>query len=220
MARMTISVGERLPAGTFKYLDGDRQRGITTQELFDGRRVILVSIRGAFVSSGEEQRLPGYLRVAEEFERLGVDEIVCTAVNDPWVLDAWRRHIGAGERIRMLADAHGEYHHALGLQRDCSAQLLGWRSAGFSMLVEDGVVRSLDVESEDGAGTSDAPTMLARLGELAQTRGSEGDVRSAVSHPLGVREWRSVRTLEAWAESYRLPGGSATRLVDGSALGL
>jgi peroxiredoxin len=107
------------------------------------------------------------LRAADAFVQLGVDAILCISVNDPWVMDAWGRHCGVGERIRMLADAHCEYHTALGLQMDCTRFTLGWRSQRFSMLVNEGRVVLLNIEKPGEYEVSDAEVLLAQARNLA-----------------------------------------------------
>ncbi len=164
---MTVTIGDRLPAGALKYLENDQQRWVTTDQLFGQRRVVLFSCPGAFTTKSTLRQLPSYLRAADAFVQLGVDAILCISVNDPWVMDAWGRHCGVGERIRMLADAHCEYHTALGLQMDCTRFTLGWRSQRFSMLVNEGRVVLLNIEKPGEYEVSDAEVLLAQARNLA-----------------------------------------------------
>jgi glutaredoxin/glutathione-dependent peroxiredoxin len=171
---VTVTIGDRLPAGALKYLENDQQRWVTTDQLFGQRRVVLFSCPGAFTTKSTLRQLPSYLRAADAFVQLGVDAILCISVNDPWVMDAWGRHCGVGERIRMLADAHCEYHTALGLQMDCTRFTLGWRSQRFSMLVNEGRVVLLNIEKPGEYEVSDAEVLLAQARNLASGHGIGG----------------------------------------------
>lgn len=164
---MTIAIGDRVPTGALKYLENDQQRWVTTEQLFGGRRVALFSCPGAFTTKSTLRQVPSYLQAADDFRQLGVDVMVCISVNDPWVMEAWGRHCGVGERIRMLADAHCEYHTALGLQMDCTRLTLGWRSQRFSMLANDGCVVLLNIEKPGEYEVSDAQVLLAQARGLA-----------------------------------------------------
>ena len=152
-----------MPEGALKYLENDKQRWVATTELFQSTRVVLFSCPGAFTTKSTNLQLPSDLRLADEFHRRGVDSIICISVNDPWVMKAWGELCAVGDRIRMLADAHCEYHTALGLQMDCTRMTLGWRSQRFSMLIEDGVVNQLNIEVPGGYELSDASVVLNQL---------------------------------------------------------
>lgn len=160
---MTISTGERIPQGAFKFLESDQQRWITTDEIFPSRRVVLFSCPGAFTTKSTQKQVPGYLKHADDFQEIGVDSIICISVNDPWVMEAWAEKCGVEDRIRMLADPHCEYHYAMGLQMDCTRMTLGWRSQRFSMFIEDGLVTQLNVETPGMYEVSDASVLLEQL---------------------------------------------------------
>ena len=172
---MTIAIGDRLPTGALRSLDNDQQRWVTTEQLFRARRVVLFSCPGAFTTKSTLRQVPSYLQAADEFMQLGVDAILCISVNDPWVMEAWGRHCGVGARIQMLADAHCEYHTALGLQMDCTRFTLGWRSQRFSMLVQDGQLIFLNIEVPGEYAVSDARMLLAQVRGHSPGHGTGGE---------------------------------------------
>ena len=160
---MTIAVGERMPIGIFKELGPKGPVQVSTEELFAGKRVVLFSCPGAFTPKSTEQQVPGYLAHADAIRNAGIDSIICISVNDSFVMDAWARFCGVGEKIRMLADGHCEFHTSLGLEMDCTRFTLGFRSHRFSMIVDDGVVTHLNVEEPGGYDVSDASVIVRQL---------------------------------------------------------
>ena len=164
---MTIRVGDTMPLGVLKFLGDAGPERIGTHQLFPGRRVVLFSCPGAFTPKSTLQQVPGYLAHADEIFSLNIDSIICISVNDAFVMDAWGKHCGVGDKIRMLADGHCEYHTSLGLQMDCTRFTLGFRSERFSMIIDDGVVTHLNVEEPGGYEVSDASVIVRQLRESA-----------------------------------------------------
>ena len=161
---MAIKVGDRLPEATFKRLTAEGLRDVTTAELCAGKRVVLFAVPGAFTPTCSVQHLPGYAAKADAFRAKGVDTIACVAVNDAFVLDAWARANGVGDKVVMLADGNGAFAKAIGLDLDASALGLGLRSQRYAMLVEDGLVKDLRVEESPGmVDVSGADVVLASV---------------------------------------------------------
>lgn len=144
---MTIKVGDRVPAGTFGIMTASGPGSLSTDDLFRGKKVILFSVPGAFTPTCSNQHLPGFIKNAAAIKAKGVATIACMAVNDVFVMDAWGRDRGAGDAVLMLADGNGDYTRALGLALDASKFGMGHRGQRFSMVVEDGVVKELNVDS-------------------------------------------------------------------------
>ncbi|CAN7598573.1 peroxiredoxin [Rhizobium sp. LjRoot30] len=161
---MTISIGGQIPQAKFKEKTADGPHEITTEELFKGKRVVLFAVPGAFTPTCSLNHLPGYLENRDAILAKGVDDIAVVAVNDWHVMGAWAQNSGGMGKIHFLADWDGAFTKALGLDVDLSAGGLGLRSKRYSMLVEDGVVKSLNVEENPGQATvSAAATMLEQL---------------------------------------------------------
>jgi glutaredoxin/glutathione-dependent peroxiredoxin len=160
---MTIQVGDRLPQATFRVMTPEGPAPRTTDDIFKGRKVVLVAVPGAFTPTCHHKHLPGYVEKAREIKDKGVDAIAVTSVNDVWVLDAWAKSTGA-EGIEFLADGNGEFANAIGLAADSTASGLCTRSRRYAMVVEDGVVQALNVEEARGkAETSGAENLLRGL---------------------------------------------------------
>jgi peroxiredoxin len=160
---MAIKVGDRVPAGTFGIMTASGPGSITTDELFGGRKVVFFSVPGAFTPTCSNQHLPGYIKNAGALKAKGVDAIACMSVNDVFVMDAWGRERGVGDAVMMLADGNGEYAKALGLELDASKFGMGRRSQRFSMIVENGVVKELNVEAPGKFEVSTAECALSQL---------------------------------------------------------
>lgn len=161
---MTIKVGDRLPQSTFRVMGPEGPTAKTTDDIFKGRKVVLVAVPGAFTPTCDRNHLPGYVAKAQEIRARGIDAIVVTAVNDVFVLDAWGKASGAGEGIEFIADGNGDFAKALGLAFDGSGFGLGTRSQRYAMVVDDGVVRSISVEDAPSkADASGADTLLTSL---------------------------------------------------------
>jgi glutaredoxin/glutathione-dependent peroxiredoxin len=161
---MTIKVGDRLPETTFFVSSADGPQGVTSTEVFKGKKAILFGVPGAFTPTCHKNHLPGYVTHADALKAKGVELIAVTGVNDVFVMKAWREATGAGDAVMFLADGSGDFAKAIGLELDASARGLGLRSKRYSMLLEDGVVKTLDVEDTPGtAEVSGAEAMLAKL---------------------------------------------------------
>ncbi len=144
---MSIQVGDRIPDATFTVMTAEGPAARTSQEVFGGKKVVLFAVPGAFTPTCNNQHLPGYLAHHGAIKARGVDVIACTAVNDVHVMHAWSKANGVGDRILMLADGNAEFARALGLESDSSRFGMGTRSRRYSMVVEDRVVRELNVDA-------------------------------------------------------------------------
>ena len=160
---MTIKTGDRLPETNFTKETAEGAEKVTSTNYFAGRKVALFSVPGAFTPTCSAKHLPGYIDKAAELKAKGVDEIACTAVNDPFVMGAWSKSAGAGEAVTMLADGNGDFAKAVGLTMDGSGFGLGTRGQRFSMIVDDGVVSELNVEAPGEFNVSSADHMLGQL---------------------------------------------------------
>jgi len=168
---MTIKVGDTLPAGTLQeyheVASGACAIGpnpVTIEALTKGKKVVIFGLPGAFTPTCSAKHVPSYLEHYAELKKKGVDTIACLSVNDAFVMGAWGRDQHTGDKVRMLADGSGDYTKALGLTLDLTARGMGVRSQRFSMLVDDGVVKALNVEAGGKFEVSDALTMLKELG--------------------------------------------------------
>ena len=160
---MKIRTGDRMPDGTLYELAQGAPRAVPASTLFTGSRVALFSCPGAFTTKSSERQLPGYVARRDSFRDLGVEAVVCISINDPWVMDAWSRHVDPAGRVRMLADPDCSYHRALGLEMDCLRMTLGWRSHRFAILAEQSVVVELNVEAPGAYEVSDAAVLHRQL---------------------------------------------------------
>ena len=161
---MAIKVGDRVPNGTFMVMTGDGPKPKTSDELFKGKKVVLFAVPGAFTPTCHKNHLPGFVQNAAAIKAKGVDSIAVTAVNDGFVMDAWKKASNAEGKIEFLADGNGEFAKAIDMTLDGSGNGLGLRSKRYSMLVEDGVVKKLNVEEAPGkAETSSADALLKQL---------------------------------------------------------
>jgi peroxiredoxin len=151
---MTIKQGDKMPAGTLKTMGPSGPQDVSTDELFKGKKVALFSVPGAFTPTCSNQHLPSYLKNYDKIKAKGIDTIACIAVNDAFVMDAWGKDRGVGDKIKMLADGNGTYTKALGLEFDVSKAGLGTRGKRFSMIVDNGVVKELNVDESGYSLTS------------------------------------------------------------------
>lgn len=159
---MTIAVGDTIPECTLMVMGANGPEGKTTSELFDGKKVVLFGVPGAFTPGCSMTHLPGYVATADKIKAKGVDSIICMSVNDAFVMDAWGKTQNAEELI-MLADGNAEFTQKLGLELDGSGFGLGPRCQRFAMIVEDGTVTHLNVEQGPGVDVSSAETIMALL---------------------------------------------------------
>lgn len=160
---MTIAIGDKLPQVEFMTMTGDGQQKLSTDVVFAGRKVVLFAVPGAFTPTCSMNHLPGFLSHIDAIKAKGVDSVVCVTVNDVHVVNAWARHAGVDGKILMLADGNGQFARAIGLNVDLAAAGMGERSRRYSMIVENGVVKNLNVEEKSGVNVSGAETILEQL---------------------------------------------------------
>ena len=167
---MAIKVGDRLPEGTLTEMIDTEREGCTlgpnafkVSELAKGKKIAIFAVPGAFTPTCSAKHVPSYVQNHDKLRAKGVDEVWCIAVNDAFVMGAWGRDQKAGGKVRMMADGSAAYTKELGLELDLVARGMGVRSQRYSMLVEDGVVKTLNVEQPGKFEVSDAETMLRRV---------------------------------------------------------
>ena len=160
---MTIKVGDKVPSVTLTQMKGGAPKPVKTDELFAGKKVVLFAVPGAFTPTCSAKHLPGFISHADEIKQKGVDAIACVSVNDVFVMDAWGEQQGAEDNVMMLADGNGELTTALGLELDAAKFGMGKRSQRYSMLVENGVVKQLNVEEPGAYAVSSAEHMLRHI---------------------------------------------------------
>ena len=161
---MTIKIGDKIPAATFKVMTADGKGEMTTDGLFNGRKVVLFAVPGAFTGTCTNAHMPSFLAHFDAIKAKGVDMIACTSVNDVDVMNAWGKSTGAEGKIVMLADGNAAFAKAVGLEKDLTVAGMGLRSSRYSMIVENGVLKQLNTESNPGAMTvSGAETILEQL---------------------------------------------------------
>jgi peroxiredoxin len=160
---MTIKVGDRIPSATLTRAGPDGPQPVQTDDFFAGRKVALFSVPGAFTPTCSARHLPGYIERAAELAGKGVDEIACVSVNDAFVMQAWAKASGAEGKITMLADGNGDFAEALGLAADFSKFGMGKRGQRWSAIVDDGVVKELNVEEPGAFSVSSAEFLSAQL---------------------------------------------------------
>lgn len=160
---MTIKVGDKLPDATLMQMTKDGPAPVKTSDLFKGKTVVLFSVPGAFTPTCSAKHLPGFVEKAEAIKAKGVDEIVCIAVNDVFVMDAWGKSQDVAGKVSMLADGNGEFSRALGLGLDATKFGMGQRGQRFSIIAKDGVVKELNVEAPGEFKVSSADHALTQL---------------------------------------------------------
>jgi glutaredoxin/glutathione-dependent peroxiredoxin len=168
-----IKVGDKLPAGNlqeFIEVEGDGcslgPNSFSIEQLAAGKTIALFALPGAFTPTCSAKHVPGFVEHADAFKAAGVDEIWCISVNDAFVMGAWARDQGTLGKVRMLADGSADFAQATGLTLDLTARGMGLRSNRYSMLVQDGVVKALNVEGPGQFAVSDAATLLAQARAL------------------------------------------------------
>ncbi|MCH8071844.1 MAG: peroxiredoxin [Proteobacteria bacterium] len=160
---MSIRVGEKMPSGVFGVMTDAGPGAISTDELFAGKKVVLVSVPGAFTPTCSASHLPGFVKQADELFAKGVDSIACMSVNDVFVMHAWGDDQNVGDKVMMLADGNGEYARALDLEMDGTAFGMGTRSQRFAIIVDDGTATHVAVEAPGKLEVSKAESILAKL---------------------------------------------------------
>lgn len=160
---MTIKVGDNMPEGRFTIMKADGPGSLSSKELFDGKKVVLFSVPGAFTPTCSRDHLPGFIEKAEAIKAKGVDTIACMAVNDAFVMDAWGKQAGADGKVLMLADGNGDYTRALDLVLDGTGFGLGMRGRRFALIVDNGKVQHAFIEEGGQFKVSSAENVLAHL---------------------------------------------------------
>jgi len=160
---MSIQAGEKMPSGSFGVMTDTGPGALSTDELFAGKKVVLVSVPGAFTPTCSMNHLPGFVDQADELVGKGVDTIACMAVNDVFVMSAWGKDRGVGDKVVMLADGNGDYARALGLEMDGTGFGMGMRGQRFAIVVDDGVATHVGVEAPGQFEVSKAEAILAQL---------------------------------------------------------
>jgi peroxiredoxin len=158
---MTIAVGDKIPSVDLKTMGPDGPQTISTDEVVRGKRVVLFGVPGAFTPGCSQTHMPGFVVNADKILAKGVDRIVCTAVNDAFVMDAWQKHQNADD-ILMLADGNAELTRQLGLERDATAAGMSIRCQRFALIADDGVVQWIGIDPK-GVDQSSAETVLSQL---------------------------------------------------------
>ncbi|MDE0309633.1 MAG: peroxiredoxin [Acidiferrobacterales bacterium] len=159
---MTIAVGDRIPDVTLYHMTDDGPAEIRTSDIFDGKKVLLFAVPGAYTPTCSKAHLPGYVVNADAIKAKGVDTIACLAVNDVFVMGAWGE-VSNAENILMLADGSAKFTAAVGIELDLTDRGLGMRSDRYAMIVEDGVVTALNREGPGKFEVSDADTMMGLI---------------------------------------------------------
>jgi len=160
---MTISVGDKLPEATFMEMTANGPEPVSSADVFAGKTVALFAVPGAYTPTCSAKHLPGFVEKQGDLAAKGIDEIVCTSVNDVFVMGAWGKENGVDGKVRMLADGNGAFASALGLEMDASGFGMGQRSQRYSMIVKDGTVTELNVEQGGGFEVSSADYLLGQL---------------------------------------------------------
>lgn len=160
---MGIRIGDKMPNITLSYISADGVQKITTDELFQGKKVIIFAVPGAFTPACSEHHLPGFVEYADQIKAKGIDTIACISVNDAFVMGAWGKDRSVGDKVLMLADGSGEFTKAIGQELDLSAKGLGIRSRRYAMIVNDGVVEYQALEEGGKLEVSTAENILEKL---------------------------------------------------------
>jgi peroxiredoxin len=157
-----IKVGDKIPSVKLKHMTKEGIKDITTDELFKGK-VALFGLPGAFTPTCSAKHLPGFVQQSEAIRGKGVDKIVCLSVNDAFVMDAWGKNQNVGDKVMMVADGNADFAKAVGLEMDGSGYGMGTRIRRFSMVVDNGTVKQLNVEKPGAFEVSNAETILKQL---------------------------------------------------------
>ncbi len=160
---MSIQVGDDMPTGSFGVMTSDGPDSVTTEELFNGKKVVLFAVPGAFTPTCSAKHLPGYVQNASALKGKGVDTIACLSVNDLFVMDAWGKDQGVGNDVMMLADGNGDYASALGLELDASGFGMGQRAKRFALVVDNGVASQVHIEGPGEFKVSTAEFILNNI---------------------------------------------------------
>ncbi|HZT89756.1 MAG TPA: peroxiredoxin [Stellaceae bacterium] len=160
---MAIKVGDKIPSVTLRYLTPEGVKAVSSDEFFAGKKIALFGLPGAYTRTCSSRHLPGYVGSAAALKAKGIDTIACLSVNDAFVMNAWGKEHGAGDKVVMLGDGSGEFTKAIGLELDRTKEGMGIRSQRYSMIVDNGTVTALNVEPSGQYGVSSAEAMLEAL---------------------------------------------------------
>ena len=161
---MAVQVGDKLPETTFTIMGEEGPKPVTTAEVFAGKKVALFAVPGAYTPTCHKAHMPGFVARVDELKSKGIDFVACTSVNDVFVLDNWAKDCDAKGKIMMLADGSADFAKKIGLEIDLTARGLGVRSKRYSMLVDDGVVKVVNVEDAPPShDVSSAETLCSRI---------------------------------------------------------
>jgi peroxiredoxin len=158
-----IKVGDKMPAGTLTLATNDGPQKVNAEDFFKGRKVVLFSVPGAFTPTCDAKHLPGFVEKATEIKAKGVDVIACMAVNDAFVMRAWGKSQNTDGKVEMLADGNADYTKALGLELDATGFGMGIRGQRFALIIDDGVVKQVNVEQKGEFKVSSAEHILTQL---------------------------------------------------------
>ena len=160
---MPIQIGDRIPDVTLRTIAAGREREVSPNELFRGKRAVLFAVPGAFTHTCSDYHLPGFVEQADAIKAKGIDLIACVAVNDHFVMDAWGKAREVGDKILMLADGNGDLARAMGLDQDSSRFGMGIRTRRYAALIEDGVLKEINVDQPGRFEVSSAEKILEAL---------------------------------------------------------
>ncbi len=160
---MTIKVGDKVPSATFMEMQDGKPAPVTSDSLFAGKKVALFALPGAFTPTCSAKHVPGFVQKAAALKAKGIDTIACISVNDAFVMGAWGKDQGSDGKVHMLADGNGDFTRAVGLEMDGTKFGMGKRSQRYSMIVDNGVVKTLNVEQPGAFEVSSAEHMLGQL---------------------------------------------------------
>ncbi|WP_374375367.1 peroxiredoxin [Dongia sp.] len=160
---MTIKVGDKIPSVSLKTMDKDGMQTLSTDDIFKGKKVVLFALPGAFTPTCSAKHLPGFVQNAAALKGKGVDTIACLSVNDAFVMDAWGKSQNVGDNVLMLADGNADFSKAVGLTMDGSGYGMGTRACRYAMVVDNGVVKALNVEAPGAFEVSSAEAVLKVL---------------------------------------------------------
>ncbi len=160
---MTISIGERIPDVEVMTMGSNGPQKVSTIELLGSGKAVLFAVPGAFTPTCSDLHLPGFIYRADELKERGVNTVACIAVNDVYVMDAWSKASGVGDKLAMLADGNGDFAKAMGLDMDGKGFGMGLRSQRYAAVIEDGVLQALFVEQGPGVKVSSADSVLENI---------------------------------------------------------
>ena len=158
-----VKVGDKIPSVKIKTKTADGVKDVDTGELFAGKKVVLFALPGAFTPTCSAKHLPGFVQKRDDLKKKGVDLVACLSVNDAFVMEAWGKDQNVGEKVVMLADGNGDFTRAMGLEMDAVGHGMGKRSKRYAMVVDNGIIKSLDVEQPGKFEVSSAEAVLGKL---------------------------------------------------------